>query len=184
MFGQNEHVKIDVAHTDLIGALIKSLKPQSILEFGIGGGRATDEILSSIEYNQNKPSYTLVDNWMDFGYQMPKEVSERYSQKINIVSSGEKDFVFSVNEKFDFILSDADHHNTDQWFEYVYDNLLNDNGILIYHDINVYPEIEQSFPNLLNILYKTKERNLKYKLFNKSSLPSEKCYRGLLVIFK
>jgi hypothetical protein len=61
---------------------------------------------------------------------------------------------------------------------------LHNNGVLIYHDINVYPEIEQSFPNLLNILDKTKERNLKYKLFNKSSLSFERCHRGLLVIFK
>jgi hypothetical protein len=40
------------------------------------------------------------------------------------------------------------------------------------------------FPNLKKILDKTQERNLSHFLFNKDSLASERCYRGLLVIFK
>jgi hypothetical protein len=31
--------------------------------------------------------------------------------------------------KVDFILSDEDHHHTQEWFEHVYDNLLNAGGM-------------------------------------------------------
>ncbi len=115
---------------------------------------------------------------------MPIEVKERYGEKINIVTSDEKDFVFSTKDKYDFILSDADHHHTNEWFRYVYDNLLLPNGILIYHDVNLFPEIDGSFPNLLEILEECKNSNLHHVLFNKSTLPNERCHRGLLVIFK
>jgi predicted O-methyltransferase YrrM len=184
MFGTNESVKVDLVHAKLVGGLVASLKPSNILELGIGGGRVTDEILTAIDFNQNNPRYTLVDNWYDFGFSMPLEVSEKYSDKINIVTSDEKDFVFSTKEKYDFIMSDADHHHTNEWFEYVYDNLLSEEGILIYHDVNVFPEIEGSFPNLVEILDKCKKQNIHHKLFNKSTLPNERCHRGLLVIFK
>jgi hypothetical protein len=79
-------------------------------------------------------------------------------------------------------MSDADHMRTDQWFEYVYDNLVADGGILCYHDVNM---IDGShFVNLRNIYYKAQERKLRYMLFNKNSIPGERCERGLMVIFK
>jgi predicted O-methyltransferase YrrM len=184
MFGNNENVKIDVCHAHLVAGLVASHKPDKVLELGVGGGRATDNILEAIAYNGNNPSYTLVDNWIDFGRAMPIEVKERYGEKINIVTSDEKDFVFSTKDKYDFILSDADHHHTNEWFRYVYDNLLLPNGILIYHDVNLFPEIDGSFPNLLEILEECKNSNLHHVLFNKSTLPNERCHRGLLVIFK
>lgn len=184
MFGYNENVKIDLVHAHLVSGLVASQKPTSILELGIGGGRATDQILASIDFNQNNPKYTLVDNWCDFGFQMPYEVKDRYSDKINIITSDEKDFIFSTKEKYDFIMSDADHHHTNEWFKYVYDNLLMDEGILIYHDVNLFPEIDGSFPNLLDILEDCKKENIHHKLFNKSTIPGERCHRGLLVIFK
>lgn len=184
MFGHNENVKIDLVHAHLVGGLVASLKPRSILELGVGGGRATDQILAAVEFNQNNPKYTLVDNWCDFGFNMPHEVQERYSEKINIVTSNEKDFVFATQEKYDFIMSDADHHHTNEWFDYVYANLLLPDGVLIYHDVNLYPEIDGSFPNLLEILETCKAQNIHHKLFNKSTIPTERCHRGLLVIFK
>lgn len=184
MFGQNESVKIDLVHAYFIGGLVASLKPNNILELGIGGGRATDQIIKSVEINQNNPKYTLVDNWYDFGFVIPQEVKEKYSNKINIVTSDEKEFIFSTKDKYDFIMSDADHHHTNEWFEYVYNELLLPEGILIYHDVNVFPEIEGSFPNLVEILDKCKDQNIHHKLFNKSTLPNERCHRGLLVIFK
>ena len=184
MFGNNENVKIDLVHAHLVSGLVASQKPTSILELGIGGGRATDQILASIDFNQNNPKYTLVDNWCDFGFKMPYEVKDRYSDKINIITSDEKDFVFSTKEKYDFIMSDADHHHTNEWFKYVYDNLLMDEGILLYHDVNLFPEIDGSFPNLLDILEECKKENIHHKLFNKSTIPGERCHRGLLVIFK
>jgi hypothetical protein len=55
---------------------------------------------------------------------MPSGVREMYQDKVNIVTSSEENFVFSTNQKYDFIFSDADHLNAQKWFEHVYDNLL------------------------------------------------------------
>jgi predicted O-methyltransferase YrrM len=180
-FFENEAVKIDQAHADLIYGLVVAHKPKKILELGVGGGKSADVILSAMEYNQNGASLTLVDNWYDFGYKMPQEVADRYQNVATIVSSSEKDFVFSTKEKFDFIMSDADHYKTDQWFEHVYSKILNDNGVLIYHDINLF---ENAFVNLRDILYSCKKLQLNHFLFNKNSRNEERCHRGMLVIFK
>lgn len=181
-FGQDEGVKIDVAHAELLKGLIMSHKPTTILELGVGGGQGTDAMLEGLEYNQQEFDYTLVDNWNDFGFKEPPEVSAKYGDKINIVTSGEQEFVFGCNKKYDFIMSDADHHRTDQWFEYVYLNLLNDNGILIYHDVNLVDQ--DAFHNLVNIYKSCQEHNIHHMLFNRNSRDGERCQRGLLVIFK
>jgi predicted O-methyltransferase YrrM len=180
-FINKESVKIDQAHADLLYGLIVSSKPKKVLELGVGGGKSADAILAAIQYNNNNCEFTIVDNWYDFGFKMPNEVFDRYGKYANIVSSSEKDFVFSCQEKFDFIFSDADHYATEQWFEYVYENLLYKGGILIYHDINLF---EESFPNLRQILFDCQKLNLNYFLFNQNSLIGERCHRGLLVIFK
>lgn len=180
-FGTDEGVKIDQAHADLLRGLVVAQKPKTILELGIGGGQGTDAILSGLDYNQQPFAYTLVDNWFDFQGQQPLEVAEKYGSRINIITSDERDFVFSCETKFDFIMSDADHFNTEKWFEYVYSELVNDNGILCYHDVNL---VDNEFVNLREIYYKCREYGLAYKLFNQNSLPTERCQRGLLVIFK
>jgi predicted O-methyltransferase YrrM len=180
-FNDNEFVKIDVVHAYFLYGLVLSHKPEKILELGIGGGRSLDAILQASKTNSNNVSITVVDNWIDWGGTMPEDVNAKYKNDIKLITSNEKDFIFSTKEKYDFIMSDADHHHTDEWFEYVYDNILEQNGILIYHDINL---IEDSFINLRSIYKKCKERDLHHYLFNKNSLPYERCQRGLLVIFK
>ena len=181
-FGNDELVKIDIAHSDLVSSLVKANKPKSILEIGLGGGRSTDAILDALEYNQQNYEFTLVDNWFDWQGQMPDGVEEKYSSRIKIITANEHDFVFSCTEKYDFIMSDGDHHHTDQWFEYVYANLLNDNGILIYHDINFVDS--DAFHNLKEIYHRVKQYNISHHLFNLNSRADERCQRGLLVIFK
>jgi len=181
-FGQDDNVKIDTAHSELVAGLVKANKPKKILEIGIGGGKSTDAILSALEYNQQPFEYTLVDNWFDWQGQMPAGVTEKYGDRLNIITADERDFVFSCNDKFDFIMSDGDHHQTDQWFEHVYMNLLNDNGILIYHDVNFIDA--DAFHNLKRIFYKAKEYQLSHHLFNLNSRSDERCQRGLLIIFK
>lgn len=180
-FKQNEIVKIDVAHAEIIKGLVLSQKPQNILELGFGGGRSCDAIISAINYNKNNAKFTIVDNWIDWNGNMPEQIKPMYEKYAKIITMNEKDFVFSTKEKYDFIMSDADHHHTNEWFEYVYDELLNENGILIYHDINL---ITEDFINLREIYTTCKKRKLNYYLFNKSTLFYERCYRGLLVIFK
>jgi predicted O-methyltransferase YrrM len=181
-FGTDEGVKIDDAHAALISGLVKSNKPKKILEIGIGGGKSADAILDALEFNQQEFEYTLVDNWFDWQGQRPAAVDEKYGSKMTIIDSNEKDFVFSTKEKFDFIMSDGDHMATDQWFEYVYAELLNEGGILIYHDVDFVDP--NAFKNLQNIYYKAKEYNIPHHLFNANSLPNERCYRGLMVVFK
>ncbi len=93
---------------------------------------------------------------------------------------------FSTKKTYDFIFSDADHWNTDKWFDFVYDRLLNRDGILIYHDVSTgpLPNNELRFPNLTNILHRCKIRGLSHVHLDKISRKGEKCYRGFLVIFK
>jgi len=181
MWDQNENVKVDYAHAELILGLVVASKPVKLLELGLGGGRSVDSVLSGLEYNKQEYDYTLVDNWSDWGGNIPDGVEEKYKDVLNIVTSDEKEFVFNCKEKYDFIVSDADHYNTDQWFEYVYDNLLEDNGILIYHDVDFFGN---NFVNLREIYHTAKKNGYSFKLFNKNSLPGEQCQRGLMVIFK
>jgi len=181
LYKNNETVKVDLAHAELVKSLIMCHKPKNILEFGYGGGRVTDKILEAISYNQNSPSYSVVDNWLDVGGIIPDGLLEEYKGRARIITSNEEDFVKNCDIKFDFIFSDADHYRTDRWFLDVYFNMLNDGGILIYHDINLFGG---AFPNLLNIYKETLENKFKHYLFNKNSLSSERCERGLLVIFK
>ena len=192
-FGQDEGVKIDVAHAHLVTGLVKANKPKTILEFGIGGGESTDAILEALEYNQQAYKYTLVDNWHDWmpahlkGIpnavgKCPAGVIEKYGSRIEIVTSPEREYVFSCQEKYDFIMSDGDHHQTDQWFEYVYENLLNPSGVLIYHDVNLFDD--DAFKNLISIYTRCQEYRISHHLFNRNSLPGERCQRGLLAIFK
>lgn len=181
MFRQNDPVKIDKAHGLVLLGLVAGQKPKKVLELGLGGGESTDAILSALEFNGQPFEYTLVDNWVDHNYVMPPGVKETYGDKINVITSDEKAFVFNCKEKYDFIFSDADHYHTNEWFDYVYDNLLEKDGILIYHDINFF---EECLLNLREIYYTCQRRGLHFKLFNKNSLPGERCHRGLLVIFK
>jgi predicted O-methyltransferase YrrM len=181
-FTTRTEIKIDTAHAELIRGLVIAHKPKVLLELGVGGGKSVDATLSALNFNQQTYDYTLVDNWLDFGGTIPPEVTDLYQDKLNIVTSAEKDYVQNCNKKFDFIMSDADHHQSHLWFEYVYDNLLNPGGILMYHDVNMIDP--KAYPGLKEIYTKCKATKKSHYLFNKNSLPDERCDRGLLVIFK
>ena len=190
-------VQVDFCHGDLIAQLVRCHKPKKVLELGFGSGFTTRKIQSALDANEAGPlhpaygppaKYTLVDNWLDWREkgQPPPDMAEFQTPRTKIVNSNEHDFVFGAKETWDFIFSDADHFNAEKWFDYVFDKLLNDNGILIYHDISetAPPNGEFWFPNLTKILHRTRERKLSHYLFNKDSLKDERCWRGLLVIFK
>lgn len=181
-FGQDPAVKVDVAHAAILTALVQSNKPTEVLEIGIGGGQGTDAILAGLEFNQQKYNYDIVDCWWDWQGVKPAGVDEKYAGRCNIITAFEKDFVFSTDKTYDFIMSDGDHHNADQWFEHVLDKLVNPGGILIYHDINLFDD--DAFKNLNEIYTRCKQYGLRHHLFNKNSREDERCQRGLLVIFK
>jgi predicted O-methyltransferase YrrM len=173
-------VAVDACHAALIQALVLSQKPQDLLEIGIGSGASTDAILAALAANGAHRSYTVVDNWLDFGGVLPESVRAKYAQRLRLVTADERDFVGACQERFDFIFSDGDHLHAHEWFERVYNDLLRDGGILIYHDVtNV-----AMFPNLLGIYHACIEQRIAHYLFNRNSLATERCDRGLLVIFK
>jgi predicted O-methyltransferase YrrM len=188
-------VQVDVCHGDLIASLVKCHKPKNVLELGFGSGFTSKKIMEALDYNdegETKPEYgppakyTLVDNWLDWNGKAPTELQEFTNRRVNIVESSEHNFVFGAKETWDFIFSDADHFNAEKWFDHVFDNLLNENGILIYHDILLQPPPDGGFwfPNLGKILLRARERKLSHVMFNKDSRADERCWRGLLVIFK
>jgi predicted O-methyltransferase YrrM len=178
-FGENEVVKIDVAHGLYVLGLVTASKPKTILELGIGSGYTTDLIIKAASINQNNPKIDVVDNWSDFNFQAPIDAIQKYSKLVNLINMSELEYVFSTENRYDFIFSDADHNNTDKWFSYVFQNLLNPGGYLMYHDVT-----NASFPNLKNILALCHMSKLNYRLFYKNSNNSERCDRGLLCIHK
>lgn len=173
-------IAVDVSHAYMLTALVAARKPQKILELGFGAGASCRAILEGLNFNIQPYSFTLADNWLDFGGVPPSETSEEQYKNINFITSAEKEFVFECIEKFDFIFSDADHQHTQEWFEHVYNNLLRKEGILIYHDVTC----TQFFPNLMQIYADVVRKDIHHMLFNYNSRPDERCDRGLLVIFK
>jgi predicted O-methyltransferase YrrM len=178
---------IDIAHAKLVEGLVVAHKPESVLEIGIGTGRATNAIIAGLLYNSQTCAYTVVDTWADFGDEgQPHGVDTTFTWPINFVTSSERDYVESCMEfykepPFDFIFSDGDHTAAEQWFEEVYYGMLKPQGILIYHDVNI---IEPHFPNLRQLLFKCQSGMIAHRLFNKNSHQNERCQRGMLVIFK
>jgi predicted O-methyltransferase YrrM len=173
-----EDIKIDSNHVELIYGLILSAKPKTILEFGLGRAVATDRILTAILYNGIPVRYTVVDNWKDFGGKIPDE-ARNYAIRVNLVTEDEGRYIAETSERFDFILCDGDHFNSEKYFDYVYDRLLNSPGILIYHDV-----VGAEFPNLHEIPRKAAALSLSHFIFATSTRPDEHCERGLLVVFK
>jgi predicted O-methyltransferase YrrM len=174
-----EDIAIDDAHCDLIYGLVRSQKPRSILEIGYGSGRSSLRIRQAVNDNRGDCDYTIVDNWHDWNGSKPTHTAEAFEFGATIVEMDEGEFVNSCRETFDFILIDADHSKSEQYFDRVYWTLTNTGGILIYHDVT-----NRGWPNLYEIKKMCIDRDARYRLFNKNSSPGERCDRGLLVIFK
>lgn len=173
-------VKIDVNHAELVRALVACQKPRRVLEFGFGAGEATRAILAGLAYNEQPFSYTVVDNWLDFGGAPPAATREPIYREVEFRTSSERDFVLACADSYDFIFSDADHHHAQDWFDAVYGRLLNPGGTLIYHDVTN----SADFPNLLGIYRQVVRDGRNHLLLNRRSRPGERCERGLLSVFK
>jgi predicted O-methyltransferase YrrM len=175
---QKTTVKIDRNHAELVTALVKCVKPRTVLELGFGAGEATKAIMAGLNYNEMQFSYTLVDNWQDFGGRRPAATNAEEFSHIDFVTSDEQAFVEGCKDQFDFIFSDADHFSAQNWFQKVYDDLLRPGGILLYHDVTN-PEL----PNLREIYDRVLSHEYRHALFSENSRSDERCDRGLLVIF-
>jgi predicted O-methyltransferase YrrM len=174
----NQMVAIDVNHLEYITSLIKVHKSRRILELGYGSGRATKAILEGVNYNGVSVHFDVVDNWIDNKGQAWAH-PESLSTFIKFHNSAERDYVVQCKSRYDFILSDADHFSTNYWFDHVYNNLLIPGGILIYHDVT-----SGDFVNLLDIYNACINFKIPHMLFNKRTLKTERCDRGMLVISK
>lgn len=191
----DNYVAIDACHIDLIYGLIRASKPTEVLEMGFGTGRTTKAILEALDANNKFYSYVLVENFKDVENNLPerKELVEKIDSLLfdkncvlknndhQIIKSNEREAVehfVKENKKFDFIVSDADHDRSHNWFDKTI-SLLSENGIGIFHDI-----LHKDYPNLRKNIQYCKEHNLVYQVFSNSSTSEELCERGLLVVFK
>lgn len=191
----DNYVAIDSCHIDLIYGLIRASKPTEVLEMGFGTGRTTKAILEALDANNKFYSYVLVENFTDTKNNLSE--NDKVLQKIDaLIFDENRTFtnnihrVFKVNErsavesfvkenrKFDFIVSDADHDHSHNWFDKTI-SLLSENGIGIFHDV-----LHKDYPNLRKNIQYCKEHNLTYQVFSKSSTSGELCERGLLVVFR
>ena len=99
------NVAVDDCHLDLVYGLIRSHKPDNVLEMGVGSGKTTVVLIKALKKNENLKKLTLVDNWIDWKGNKPTHIQE-LEEYIDIVESDEKEFLFSCDKSFDFIFSD------------------------------------------------------------------------------
>ncbi len=171
-------VAIDTAHAHLLHGLVCARKPARVLEFGFGAGASAEAILRGLAFNQIDPEYTVVDNFCDWGGVMPAEAA-RFAGRVRFVEMSEQEFVGHCLQQYDFIMSDADHQHTHEWFGAVYDSLLAPGGVVVYHDV-----CNEDYPGLCGLPGECRRRGLSHVVFARSSVSGERCERGLLVIFK
>ncbi|SRR5258708_2257494 len=165
-------IAIDDAHCDLIYGLVRAFKPHSVLEFGYGTGKSALAIHRACTANDQPFRQVIVDNWVDWGGSPPSDLLRNF-----VTTADEEDFVRTTDQKFDFILCDADHQKTDKYWRRIYFHLLNRSGIVLFHDVT-----NPDYPNLQAIVDESVQLN--QALFNMNSQPNERCDRGLLALFK
>lgn len=173
---QDRHlVKIDQCHIDLIAGLVKSLKPERILELGFGTGETTQAVLSAIKFN-GIGHLTVVDNWSLFNGSIPDHPILD-DARVSVHTGSERDFVAKAETgRYELVISDADHWAAHEWLgEYL--RICRPGGLIVMHDT-----ASPHYPRLRDMIAICEKRGLPYFEFNKSSRPDEECWRGTLVV--
>lgn len=179
---QDDLISMDMCHVYTICGLAASLKPNRILEIGYGSGRLTHVLLECVAfYKIEATNYTIVDNLVEFGGTVPFLPVVDYAP--TLIVSDEGAFVKNCKDQFDLIISDADHQHSHEWFRDVVMNMLAPGGIAFFHDIEA-KDLPNLSANIEWMVANDKFHNLSWKVFNKSSLPGERCDRGLLMVMK
>ena len=169
---------IDLAHGMSIFGSLLSAKPQHILELGIGTGFITSLLLQGIEYN-TVGDLTCVDNFHDLGGNLPEETLKRIAQSgVKVIApKGEREFILeTLDNSYDFLVSDADHNHSGEWAEETF-RIIKPDSFMFFHDVN-----NEGYPNLRNYQTLAEKLGKPYFLFKDSSRSDEECGRGLLMV--
>jgi predicted O-methyltransferase YrrM len=176
-FNNNNVVAIDLAHNVFLVGAVLARKPENVLELGFGSGYVTTSLFHALRFN-GKGRLTTVDSWFDWGGNEPAAVVNFKKAGINVVTSGEEEFVRAApTDAYDFLISDADHFRSGGWLDQ-HLRLVKHDGFLFFHDTNQ----PQMFPSLGTIEGQIKERGLPHFHFKESSRPDERCQRGWLFV--
>lgn len=173
---ERDRVEIDLVHNCLIFGAVLSSKPTNALELGIGKGYATRAILYALKYNQIG-KLTSVDNWHDWKGEEPGHIDSLRKLGVNVVAPiDEGDFVRSQHDNsYDFLMSDGSHRHTGEWAEDVF-RIMRPDSMMFFHDVSGKHDSPKRYIEL------SKEKNLSHFIFSKSSLATEGCEYGLLMV--
>jgi spermidine synthase len=171
----NPEVMMDEAHYRLIEGYAYALKPDFILELGMGSAELTNRLLKIIDYNA-RGELDVVDNWYDWRGIRPDHVPEH--KQLTIHEMDEKEFVTGMIGRWDLIISDGDHYHTHEYVDRLL-NSLTHTGVAFFHDV-----LNSDFVNLWEIVMYVMRNNRKfsYKIFDTTSRDNERCERGLLLV--
>jgi len=176
-FNNRNAVAIDLAHNVFLVGAVLARKPHSILELGIGSGYVTQSLLLALRFNQ-RGRLTSIDNWFDWHGGEPQFVQALRKAGVNIIISGEEEFVRSApDDSYDFLVSDADHYRSGSWLDQ-HLRIVQHGGFLFFHDTNQ----PKMFPSLATIVPEIHERGLFHFHFTESSRSDERCQRGWLFV--
>jgi SAM-dependent methyltransferase len=167
---------LDLAHVALLQGTAASLKPERVLELGVGSGYATDAVLQALAWN-GRGELTCVDNWCDWGGREPPHARDLRDRGVTVVHSEEGAFVRAApTDRYDLVISDAAHGAADRWVE---DSLriVRPEGVLFFHDT-----ANPDFPNLARITAHVARAGLPHYHFARSTRPGERCGRGWLMV--
>jgi predicted O-methyltransferase YrrM len=175
----NNWLSLDLSHAALIMGVVAAKKPEQVLELGFGIGYGTDAIVQALTWNR-KGRLTVVDNWYDWQGREPDTTAPFKQRGVEFVVGSEEDFVRSAaDEKYDVLVSDADHLNSHKWLDQ-HLRIVRPGGVLFFHDVGP----GSLFPNLRQIVRDAKAMGLSHQLFAEDTRSDEYCHRGLLMVHK
>jgi len=129
-----------------------------------------------VKYN-GKGKVTCVDNWKDRDYEVPVTIIKKLENAgVEVITSDEEDYVRSCeSDKYDFLVSDGDHHRSGLWID-EYLRIVKHDGFMFFHDTN----LVHAYPTLDLINKRIRELNLPHYHFTESSREWESCANGML----